>query len=227
MVEVVAVIRIELSTKGLEEMRRKVAQLDAKNLGYALSRAVNDTAAEVAKGLNTATTSSRYFDQPVKPFTQRAFAVTQRSSRYRLEAEVAARPIQARYLTPSIRGGRRPQRPSESRLLAGSNLPAWSPGSGARRTAGGDISVTTLAKAVAGASTARSGYFRLDEQRGKLPPGIYQQAGKRKVKQIIKFQNLPIVPRRFPIDDIALQIIDKQWPLSINNWIEKVWQERR
>lgn len=220
-------LRVDLDLQGLQQMRRQVGQLNAKNLGYALSRAVNDTAQQVADGLNRSTTNSRFFDQPVKPFTQRAFTVRERSSRYRLEAVVAARPLQARYLLPSITGGRRPQRPSEQRLLGSGGLPAWSPGSGARRTRSGDISLTTLAKAVAGANTKGSGYFRIDEQRGKLPPGIYQQAARKRVKQILRFNNLPIVPRRFPMDEIAKDVINQRWQQNVNNWIEKAWQERR
>jgi hypothetical protein len=208
------VIQLSIDASGINKAQAWLAQIQGQ-MPYAASRALNDAAKKVAEDLNKSTT--QYFDRPTR-FTQNAYRVSSRSSKANLVAEVRPKSIQERYLLPSIRGGVRPQRPSERRL--GGISPAWSPGSGARLNASGNMSKAAVVKAIKGGDP----YFRLGEQRGKLRPGIYQRMGsgtmrRYKVKSILSFNKLPNIPRRWPIERIARGSLNASWTPLINRYL--------
>jgi hypothetical protein len=210
----VAGIQITVDMSGINKAQAWLAQIQGQ-MPFAASRALNDAAKQVATDLNKST--SRYFDRPTR-FTQNAYHVSVRSSKANLVAEVRPKPIQERYLLPSIRGGVRPQRPSERRL--GGISPAWRPGRDARLNASGNMSKAAVVKAIKGGDP----YFRLGEQRGKLRPGIYQRMGsgtmrRYKVKSILSFNKLPNIPRRWPIDRIARGSLNASWTPLINRYL--------
>jgi len=207
-------IQLSIDASGINKAQAWLAQIQGQ-MPYAASRALNDAAKKVAEDLNKST--NRYFDRPTR-FTQNAYRVSMRSNKANLVAEVRPKPIQERYLLPSIRGGIRPQRPSERRL--GGISPAWSPGLGARLNASGNMSKAAVVKAIKGGDP----YFRLGEQRGKLRPGIYQRMGsgtmrRYKVKSILSFNKLPNIPRRWPIDRIARGSLNASWTPLINRYL--------
>ena len=207
-------IQITVDMSGINKAQAWLAQIQGQ-MPFAASRALNDAAKQVATDLNKST--SRYFDRPTR-FTQNAYHVSVRSSKANLVAEVRPKPIQERYLLPSIRGGVRPQRPSERRL--GGISPAWRPGRDARLNASGNMSKAAVVKAIKGGDP----YFRLGEQRGKLRPGIYQRMGsgtmrRYKVKSILSFNKLPNIPRRWPIDRIARGSLNASWTPLINRYL--------
>jgi hypothetical protein len=210
----VAGIQITVDMSGINKAQAWLAQIQGQ-MPFAASRALNDAAKQVATDLNKST--SRYFDRPTR-FTQNAYRVSVRSNKANLVAEVRPKPIQERYLLPSIRGGVRPQRPSERRL--GGIPPAWRPGRDARLNASGNMSKAAVVKAIKGGDP----YFRLGEQRGKLRPGIYQRMGsgtmrRYKVKSILSFNKLPNIPRRWPIDRIARGSLNASWTPLINRYL--------
>jgi hypothetical protein len=210
----VAGINISIDTSGISKAQAWLAQIQGQ-MPYAASRALNDAAKQVATDLNKST--SRYFDRPTR-FTQNAYRVSSRSSKANLVAEVRPKPIQERYLLPSIRGGVRSQRPSERRL--GGILPAWRPGADARLNASGNMSKAAVVKALKGGDP----YFRLGEQRGRLRPGIYQRMGsgtmrRYKVKSILSFNKLPNIPKRWPIERIARGSLNASWTPLINRYL--------
>jgi hypothetical protein len=210
----VAGINISIDTSGINKAQAWLAQIQGQ-MPYAASRALNDAAKKVAEDLNKSTT--QYFDRPTR-FTQNAYRVSSRSSKANLVAEVRPKSIQERYLLPSIRGGVRPQRPSERRL--GGISPAWRPGADARLNASGNMSKAAVVKAIKGGDP----YFRLGEQRGKLRPGIYQRMGsgtmrRYKVKSILSFNKLPNIPRRWPIERIARGSLNASWTPLINRYL--------
>ena len=207
-------IQISVDMSGINKAQAWLAQIQGQ-MPYAASRALNDAAKKVAEDLNEST--SQYFDRPTR-FTQNAYRVSSRSSKANLVAEVRPKPIQERYLLPSIRGGIRPQRPSERRL--GGIAEAYSPGINARLNASGNMSKVAVVKALKGGDP----YFRLDEQRGKLRPGIYQRMGsgrmrRYKVNSILSFNQLPNIPRRWPIDRITRGSLNASWTPLINRYL--------
>ena len=215
-------INISIDASGINKAQAWLAQIQGQ-MPYAASRALNDAAKKVAEDLNKSTT--QYFDRPTR-FTQNAYRVSSRSNKTNLTAEIRPKSIQERYLLPSIRGGVRPQRPSERRL--GGISPAWRPGSGARLNASGNMSKAAVVKAIKGGDP----YFRLGEQRGKLRPGIYQRMGsgtmrRYKVKSILSFNKLPNIPRRWPIERIARGSLNASWTPLINRYLAEAIKTAR
>jgi len=207
-------IQISIDASGINRAQAWLAQIQGQ-MPYAASRALNDAAKQVADDLNKST--NRYFDRPTR-FTQNAYRVSSRSSKTNLVAEVRPKSIQERYLLPSIRGGVRPQRPSERRL--GGISPAWRPGRDARLNASGNMSKAAVVKAIKGGGDL----FTLRDKRGKLRPGIYQRMGsgtmrRYKVKSILSFNRLPNIPRRWPIERIARGSLNASWTPLINRYL--------
>ena len=210
-------IQLSIDASGISKAQAWLAQIQGQ-MPYAASRALNDAAKQVATDLNKST--SRYFDRPTR-FTQNAYRVSSRSSKTNLVAEVRPKSIQERYLLPSIRGGVRPQRPSERRL--GGISPAWSPGSGARLNASGNMSKAAVVKALQGGGS----YFALKEQRGKLRPGVYQRMKGKGIKSILAFNKLPNIPRRWPIERIARASLNASWTPLINRYLAEALRTAR
>lgn len=211
-----AVIQFEVDTKDVDRMLRWTATLQGQ-LPYATSRALNDTAKQMAEDLNASTANPRYFDKPT-PFTQKGYRVSQFSSKTNPVAELDLKPIQRSYLLPSIQGGIRPQRPSELKLSARfGGLKAWAPGLDARRNQYGNI---TKAAAVA-ALRGNGSTFLLQQQRGQLAPGVYQRVGKGKVKNLLGFGELPSISRRWPVQQLGQQSIARHWPGNFERWLKE------
>jgi hypothetical protein len=87
----------------IREVERGLSDFAKRQLPFAVSLALNDTAADVAK--NAEKGLAKRLDRPT-PFTRRAFAVL-RSSRARLAAAVFAKDAQAAYLRFQEEGGER------------------------------------------------------------------------------------------------------------------------
>ncbi len=186
-------IRLDIDSSGLNKAQEWLAQIKGQ-MPFAASRALNEIAKGAAKDLNQST--NQYFDRPTQ-FTQRAYRVSRFSNKRNLTAELAPQQIQERYLLPSIRGGVRPQRPSERRLTA---APAWRPGRGARLNTSGNMSKAAAVKALKGGPDT----FMVNKRRGKLRPGVYRRIGSGKmrryrVESLILFNQLPNIPKRWPI----------------------------
>ena len=199
-------IKLSIDTAGIDRAQRWLTQLQGQ-MPYAASRALNDTAKKAAAALNASTT--KHFDRPTR-FTQNAYRVSSFSNKRNLEAVISPRPIQARYLAPSIVGGVRPQRPSERRL--GGLTPAWAPGRDARLNASGNMTQSAVVKALKGGGN----HFTVKNQRGKLRPGVYQRMKAGALKQVLSFGRLPNIPKRWPIERIANASISSNWPAALN-----------
>lgn len=199
-------LSISFDSSGINKAQKWLAGIQGQ-LPFAASRALNDTAKKAAADLNAST--PKFFDRPTR-FTQNAYSVSTYSNKRNLEAVISPRPIQARYLTPSIVGGVRPQRPSERRL--GGLTPAWAPGRDARLNASGNMSKAALLRAFAGGPN----HFTLKDKKGKLRPGIYQRMKAGAIKQVLSFGRLPTIPKRWPVERIANASISSNWPAALN-----------
>ena len=207
-------VNVSINADGISKAAVWAAAITGQ-IGYASSRALNDVAKAAVVDLNQST--STYFDRPTS-FTTRGYYVAQYSNKRDLRGLYVVldlRPIQARYLTPSIVGGTRPQRPSERKAQ---NLDAWRPGRDARLNTSGNISKAEAVRALKGGPK----YFRLDQRRGKLPAGVYRRlAGGKYVQNILLFNALPVIPKRWPINRIAAESANKNWPVSFSHWIKE------
>lgn len=202
-------IQISIDASGINKAQAWLAQIQGQ-MPYAASRALNDAAKKVAEDLNKST--SQYFDRPTR-FTQNAYRVSSRSNKANLVAEVRPKSIQERYLLPSIRGGVRPQRPSENRLNGIAE--AYRPGRDARLNASGNMSKAAAVKALKGGGDL----FTLRDKRGKLRPGVFQRMKNKGIKSILSFNKLPNIPRRWPIERIARDSLNASWTPLINRYL--------
>jgi hypothetical protein len=202
-------IQVGIDASGINKAQAWLAQIQGQ-MPYAASRALNDAAKQLADDLNKSTT--QYFDRPTR-FTQNAYRVSSRSNKANLVAEVRPKSIQERYLLPSIRGGVRPQRPSERRM--GGISPAWRPGADARLNASGNMSKAAVVKAIKGGPDL----FTLRDKRGKLRPGVFQRMKNKGVKSVLSFNKLPNIPRRWPIERIARDSLNASWTPLINRYL--------
>ena len=204
-------IDIRVQLQGFDRMRGFVAGLEGK-LQKAAAKAVNDTAKAAAEELNASTRTA--FDRP-NAFTQRAAFVSRYATAANPSAEVSLRPLQARYLTPQIVGGRRPAKPSERRLAASrpslSNRAAWSPGRDAGRDASGNIRRRQLVDALSGKDPKT---FLLTEQRGKLRPGVYRRMARGRLRNVLAFGQLPTLAKRWDVERIGRNAVARAWPTA-------------
>jgi hypothetical protein len=202
-------IQISVDMSGINKAQAWLAQIQGQ-MPYSASRALNDAAKTMADDLNKSTT--QYFDRPTR-FTQNAYRVSSRSSKTNLVAEVRPKSIQESYLLPSIRGGVRPQRPSERKL--GSIAEAYRPGRDARLNASGNMSKAAAVKALQGGGDL----FTLRDRKGKLRPGVFQRVKSKGVKSILSFNKLPNIPKRWPIERIARGSLNASWAPLVNRYM--------
>lgn len=210
-------INLSIDASGINKAQAWLAQIQGQ-MPYAASRALNDVAKQVAQDLNKST--SRYFDRPTR-FTQNAYRVSSRSTKANLTAEIRPKSIQERYLLPSIRGGVRPQRPSERKLDG--IAPAWSPGLDAKRNASGNMSKAAVVQALKGGGS----FFTLRDRKGKLRPGVYQRIKGKGVKSVLSFNKLPNIPKRWPIDQVARESARARWVTLINHHMAEALRTAR
>jgi hypothetical protein len=204
-------INVSIDSKQLNKATHWLAEISGQ-MPYATSRALNDAAKEAVKDLNASTTT--YFDRPT-PFTQKGYTVTGYSSKKDLKATLNLKPLQAKYLLPSIKGGVRPQRPSERKA---SGVAAYSPGLDVKLNASGNMSKAQAVAALKGGGT----FFTVKQQKGKLKPGVYQRMAKGKIRNILGFNALPAVKQRWPLDRVVGKSVTRHLPSRLNYWMDQV-----
>jgi len=203
-------LNVSVDTKQLSKATHWLAEISGQ-MPYATSRALNDAAKEAVKDLNASTAT--YFDRPTA-FTQKGYTVTGYSTKKDLKATLNLKPLQAKYLLPSIKGGIRPQRPSERKT---SGIAAWRPGLDAKLNSSGNISKAQAVAALKGGSTL----FMVKQKQGKLAAGVYQRMAKGKIKNIIGFNALPNIKQRWPLDRVLGESVTKYLPGRLNYWMEQ------
>lgn len=201
---------LPLATRWVQGMDRQ--------LPFAVSVALNQSAFDARTALNTSTT--RYFASPTR-FTQNAFFV-QRSSKRNLEAIVFAEAgkgrDRARYLQYGIQGGQRRQKGFERKFLSEvastARIPAGSqlvPTGLVKLDAAGNVSLSTIKRIQAGlAGSARGGFF-VGQPRNNpsLPPGIYRRSREQLFPYFLVADRPARYQPRFPIDRIGGEAVER------------------
>ena len=191
----------------------------AKQLPFATSLALNETAFKARLALNGST--KQYFNAPTK-FTQSAFLV-QKSKKTDLVAIVYANNQQgrnrARYLRYGIKGGPRVAKGFERYFAGADNDGTISPGTAliptslVKTTAQGNVSVATLKSISKGLSTTnkRGGFFVGTPRGGNRPPGIYRRSREQLFPYFIAARSAPRYTGRFPIQDVGSKVVQRQF----------------
>lgn len=231
--EILKLITIKVDTR---EATRWLNDIQKKQIPFALSKAINDTAKEVQEGLAK---EMRVFDRP-KPATVKGTFVT-RSTKTKPEAVIGLKTRAqgtptAEYLQAQVDAGGRADKRSEILLQRAGILPAGyqtRPGSGARLDAYGNMSRgqivqilsyfktfggikesgrykgrdTRSAKLNRNSSRARTfEYFVVPDGMPGLSTGIWKRQG-RKIEPILIFIKPPIYRKRYDFYGVANKII--------------------
>lgn len=234
-------MQIKVDIKGLDEVKSWLKSIPEKQIPFAMSKAINETAKEVKADL--VNEMKRVFDRPtsytlnsvfIKPANKRdltAYVGLKEWGWKGLDAN--------KYLSPQIFGGNRGFKRSERSLQRAGLLPSgmyWTPGKGARLNSHGNISggqitqiLSVLQASVDTAQnmTARSKvrnrkpreYFVGKPGGGRLPLGVYERRG-RKIKPILTFIKGPNYKPRFLFFETGQKTVDRVWLKKIGEAIQ-------
>ncbi|UWQ77618.1 hypothetical protein K3725_09810 [Leisingera sp. S132] len=190
-----------------DEAERLLSDLARKQLPYATSLALNETAQEVREAEEREI--ENVFDRPTR-FTKRGLFL-RRATKIRLTATVGVKRVQSEYLKMQVTGGvRRPRGqalvvPVGARLNKHGNLPK------------GGLSRLKKRKGVFTAS--RSGL------KGKhLPAGIYQRSGRKgssKLKMLVAFEPRASYRKRYGYGPLALRVARNRFETAFVNGMRK------
>lgn len=173
----------------VKKLTKKLKGIQRKQIPFATSRAINQTAEFTAVNLNQET--REVFKSPT-PFTQRAFTL-RRSSKSKLRATVFAKDIQAQYLGYAVFGGTRQPKgralllPEEIRLNKYGNIPR-------------NAIKRLLARPDTFSATLRG------------IPGIWQRANRRRLRLLVSYQPQATYRPRFPFQRSASAHITRAFP---------------
>lgn len=193
-----------------------------KQLPFAISQALNNTAFDARTALGGAT--RQYFDRPTQ-FIQKGWRV-EKSSKRNLVAIVLPEAKREPYLRANITGGRRGLKPFEAKYLgeatgslsAGSKLvPAVM-----KLNAQGNVSLAALRRISSKiGATGRGSVFIGTPQGGNRPPGVYQRGTKGRLVPL--FLSVPAATYRpiFPINAIGQKVVDRRFGNYLRSSLEK------
>ena len=200
-----------------------------KQLPFATSVAINNSAFDARKALNSGTKGA--FNAPVK-FTQTAFLV-QKSKKRELIALVYAQDKKgkdrARYLRFGIQGGQRPQKGMEVFFERGvpndGTIPSgafFMPTSLVKTNASGNVTKATLAKITKGINgKPNGGYFIGTPKGGSRSPGIYRRSKGKLQPYFIATTDKPDYSPRFNIEIIGGKVIERKFNTHFNAALAK------
>ncbi|MVO14820.1 hypothetical protein [Parasedimentitalea huanghaiensis] len=196
-----------------DEAERVLSDLARKQLPYATSLALNETAGHVKEAEER--TIEQIFDRPT-PYTKRALYF-RRARKTNLTATIGVKSVQAQYLKLQVKGGRRtPKRkalvvPTGARLNKYGNLPK------------GALSRLKRRKGVF-ATSASGG------QRGHLPGGIYQRTGRKgrgPLKMLVSFEPRASYRKKYNFGPIAMRVARKRFEAAFVNGVRKALSTAR
>lgn len=190
----------------LRDIERDLSDVGRKQLPYATSVALNDTAEEIRK--NQTRRLDKKLDRPT-PMTKKAYAV-RRSTKRRLEARVYIRPIQARYLVNLEEGGTVTPKRRAIPIAAK-----------AKRNKYGNLPRGAIRRQLASPKT-----FSGTPKGGRGGPGIYQRKGRGLVKLTGYHRRAKYSPR-LGFKSSAQETAARRFPVHFNRALVKAFANRR
>jgi hypothetical protein len=197
-----------------------------KQLPFAISKALNDTAFDARKALGGET--KRAFDRPTT-FTQKGFGV-EKSSKRNLEVIVGAERKRGKYMRTQISGGVRGQKGFEllflSEVARTGQVPSnaqFVPTSLVKLNAAGNVSLATLKKIKQGLSTsnARGGFFVGTPRGGDRPPGIYRRSREQLFPYFLAIDQAAQYQPRFPITTVVRKVYQRRYGEYFRSSLER------
>jgi hypothetical protein len=196
-----------------------------KQLPFATSKALNDTAFDARTSLSGAT--RQYFDRPTS-FTQKGFGV-EKSTKRDLEVIVGAETKRARYLRTEITGGARSQKGFErlflAQITAGAQIPSNSqfiPTSLVKLNASGNVSLATLKRIKQGlGSDPQGGFFVGTPKGGDRPAGIYRRSKGQLFPYFIAIDQAAQYKPRFPMLDVVGKVYQRRYATYFRTALER------
>lgn len=231
----------------LREFERGLSYAMREQLPFAISRALNDTAHDVATDALRDEMRAR-FDRPTR-FTLNAFRYD-RSTKYTLRAVVLPKDrIGGRhYLYVQSEGGARPQTGLEKmlsrRLGYAGQITAITPASGMRRDRHGNMSRGHLNQIVADLGAMTDGYSNSTaasraRNRGRsryfvprvgshLSPGVYERTASNQLRKVLHFTRAaPRYQARFRFELVARARSARIFEVHLSRRLREAWATRR
>lgn len=219
---------------------RQLDDVQKRQIPYALSRALNDTAKDIVEAERVHMGS--VFDRPTR-WTLNAFYV-KRSSKTKLVATVERKSAVGRrfYLEVQAEGGTRPktglERAMTYRLKYAGDIQAVTPASGMRMTAAGNMSPAMVQRVMsavqvqldAAQNTTRSSRRRAKSRAqyfvprpgSKLSPGVWERRGKRTLRKVMHFTSAaPRYQVRFRFDEVARDSALQTFDAHFYRWLQQ------
>lgn len=192
-----------------------------KQMPFAISKALNDTAFDARTSLGGATKS--YFDRPIA-FTQRGFGV-ERSTKRDLQVVVGTEQKRARYMITEITGGVRSQKGFEKLFAGIGKLPAGTqliPTSLVKLNASGNVSLATLRRIKQGLnSDPRGGFMVGTPKGGDRPAGIYRRSRLQLFPYFIAIDQAARYEARFPMLQVVSKVYERRYGSYLRSALER------
>ncbi|MEL6586354.1 MAG: hypothetical protein AAFY65_13365 [Pseudomonadota bacterium] len=191
----------------IRAFERDLSDAGRKQLPFAVSLALNETAKDVQK--NETRRLSKVLDRPTQ-FTKRAYAI-RRATKRRLEARVFAKRIQAAYLRRLEEGGTaKPRRraivtPQRMRTNRYGNLPR-----GAVRR-----------------SLAKPNTFSSANRRGPGGPGVFQRLRSGKVRKLVSYIRSATYRPQLGFRSSAAKTATRRFPVHLDRALRRAFRTRR
>jgi hypothetical protein len=168
-------------------LKDKFKRLERKQMPFAASKALNETAKDIVKAEQDAL--DKHIDRPT-PFTKKAFVIKFASKR-RLIAHVRVKRIQEEYLKWQVYGGTRPAKNTAIPVPVNIRLNKY-----------GNISRGGISKALAKSKV----FSGIPQGKTQKQAGIYQVMGgkrSRRLRLLAAYEKKAEYRKRFPFYDVA------------------------
>ncbi|GAA5073524.1 hypothetical protein N0B44_15635 [Roseibacterium beibuensis] len=229
------------------EFERALSNAMQDQLPFAMSRALNDTANEIARG-ELPDEMQRVFDRPTR-WTLRGFRY-QWATKRRLAATVEPKQMMARrdYLRTQAEGGLRPQTGLErllsARLRWAGQIVAVTPASGMRLDRYGNMSRGQLnqilsaiqaqgdpssntTRASRSRNAGRATYF-VPRPGSRLSPGVWMRTRAGSLRKVLHFTSArPSYRKRLDVQRVGADHARDAFPAHLNLRLREAWATRR
>lgn len=216
---------MELSVQSnIKQVMPLLERFTSKQAPFAIAMALTSTAKQVQQAMGLATNTA--FDRPTS-FTQKAFAYLP-ARKDKLQAIVFAKDKQARYLKFGVQGGGRRVKGFEKKFNSLTNADEQAnasmlvPTKNIKRTAQGNVSMSTLKRITADLNTYNTaGRFFIGKPKGGGTNagrgyGIYARTNNNnKIEALMVFANSPTYKKRFDMSAIGRKKVDEVFEANL------------
>ena len=241
---------IHIQTKQASaELKKRLTDLKDREMPFASALTLTKTAQFVKKDIEGAIL--RNFSNPT-PYTQRsvflkpATKTNQTALVWIKEWGDKGTPA-AKYLLPNVQGGERPSKPSEKLLQRSGVMKSgetWTPGSGARKNAYGNIAPSEIVKVLSATSSLLDPYQNRTERSKKRNKGqasiffaqfgntrgVFKKGPRNSISMILRFSGETSPPThrvRFPFVKIADGSAKRHYDKAFESAVQQVIATRR